>query len=583
MWVKENAWALFFALLIGVLSVAPHLLAWHALGASYQGIPFLESSNEDYYLARIHEIADGHFMVGSPYFYEYKSILPLIPPVGEYFYIIVGFLFHVALPNALVIAKFLFPAILFLLVYKLVRLISEDEDASVKNIWGAIAAGLFVTLGYDLIDYHTTLNRLTHGGDNLMLSLWVRPVNPITGALILFTFLILLWKTTKKSSWCFPIFSGVVLALSIGYIFSFALGLTVLVILTLFAAIHKDWDQAKRLAAAGTIGVILDALYWWSALPAVSGGRELAERNGMLYMHTPILNKVLIAACFIFFGLLIYAYRYRGVHVIKEYKTHASLWFASSFLLGGLTVFNQQIFTGRAIWPFHFVQYTIPLAIIAVFVCLFRIVRPRSPRTWGGIMIVTIAVCVSLGVANAATYTFEMKNFQDLQHYATTFAWLDSNTPKDCVVLVAEGKLERLTGLIPAFTHCNVYLTNYMANTIPKERIMHDFYIKLFLQGVTADTVADYLAKDSEIVQMYFYKDWIELLSYKKEPRIQALIPGLVVGYQDFAKRDIATELEKYHIDYLVSDSELNSNVKASLPLLHEVYTTGSITIYSLK
>ena len=67
--LKKHKWAIGFSILVGLLSVAPHIISMYMLGNSYRGIPFLYSDNEDYYIARIHEIIDGHYLVGSPYFF----------------------------------------------------------------------------------------------------------------------------------------------------------------------------------------------------------------------------------------------------------------------------------------------------------------------------------------------------------------------------------------------------------------------------------------------------------------------------------------------------------------------------------
>jgi len=45
----------------------------------------MRTANEDFYLARIQEILDGHPSVGSPAFSEYKNEPPLSPPVRYFF------------------------------------------------------------------------------------------------------------------------------------------------------------------------------------------------------------------------------------------------------------------------------------------------------------------------------------------------------------------------------------------------------------------------------------------------------------------------------------------------------------------
>ncbi len=582
LWCKENYVGLIFALIVGLLSVAPHLLAWHALEDSYQGIPFMYSDNEDYYLSRIHEIADGHLLVGSPYLFEYKNALPLVPPVGEYFYIFIAHIFHLSIPNAVVFAKFLFPVVLFLLVYSFVRIVSEHES-SVKNIWGAVAAGLFVTIGYDLIDYHTLFSRLMHGTDRLFLSPWVRPVNPITGALILFTFLPLVWQSLHKKSWGYPICAGIVLALSVGYIFTFGIACSIVGILILFSVWHRQLTAAKKLASILLLAIGLDTLYWLQIVPSLTGsGGGLAGRNGLLLLHTPLLNKVLLAATTLFFLLILYTRR-RGIYITKEPQKYLSIWFMMSLLFGSVVALNQQIITGLAVWPYHFVQYSIPLAIVSLFISSFILLRPHFPHIWRSIVGITIFTCLLFGSVNAGTYVYAMNDFKSLQNYAPVFSWLNTHAEKDCVVLVSEDQNQQLSGIIPAFTSCNVYSTGNLSGSIPMDRVLHSMFVEMRLRGVSTSTASKFLTDNETLVRAYLFKDWLELLDSRKSGRIQAMTPDLTKKYMVFMETDFEKELKNYRIDYVISRGYLNSQAQKSLPDLHQVYISGSTTIYKFK
>jgi hypothetical protein len=584
-WLKQHAIIIAFTLLAGILSVIPHLLAWHALGNSYQGIPFLYSSNEDLYLARIHEITDGHYLVSSPHAFEYKNTLPLIPPIGEYFYVFLSLLLHTSLPNTLVIAKFLFPAILFLLVYNLIRLVSGKIQGE-GNMWGAIAGGAFVVFGIDLVGYQYIIARLTHSADPAAtVSIWTRPVNPITGALLLFAYLPLLWQSVQKSSWLYPLSAGFVLALSVGYIFTWGIGFAILGMLLLFALFHKEYAVLKRLFSIALTAIFIDALYWIQILPSLSMGGATAERNGMIFTHAPLLNKVLLAAILLFSLILAYAYRFNRANIVREHKAYAPIWFSLALLLGSFFALNQQILTGRTIWPYHFVQYSIPLAAVALFITLFVLLRPEFPRIWKGLVSTTIILSIAFAVWNASTYTAAMNDFRKLQEFAPIFNWININAPKDCVVLVSEDWTEQLNGFIPAFTRCDVYLSGYMnnANVIPPERIEYNFFVKLRLAGVTDGTIKEYLADNEAGEKTYFFKDWKELLSPEKSPRIAAMNPRLIERYNEFMKKDFETALKEYRIDYIVSPGELSSETWKALPDLREIYKIGSTTIYDLN
>jgi hypothetical protein len=583
-WTKTHALVIGFALISGTLTVAPHLLAQHALGDAYQGIPFFYSSDESYYLTRIQEIVDGHYMVSSPHAFEYKDTLPLIPPIGEYFYFLLSVVFFTSLPTTLLVAKFLFPAILFILAYHLILLIS-GKVAGKENIWGAIAGATFVVLGVDLVGYQYILARLTDTtSPSAVISVWARPVNPITGALLLFLYLPLLWQSLQKPGWGYPLSAGCILALSVGYIFTWGIGFAILGILLLFALFQKEYATVKRLSCIALSAIVIDALYWIQILPSLSADGSTAERNGMIFTHAPLWNKVLLASFFLFAVLIAYAYRFKGINIIRERKIYAPVWFSLALLVGSFVALNQNIFTGRTIWPYHFVQYSVPLAAIALIIAFFTLLSPTLPRLWKGIVSVTIISSVAFATWNASTYIFAMNDFRKFQEFAPVFSWLNTNAPKNCVVLTSENWSEQLNGFIPAFTHCNVYLSGYMnnANVIPSERIKHNFFVRIRLHGVTDATIADYLAENEAGEKTYFFKDWKELFSQNKSERIAAINLGLIREYHEFMKKDFETILKGYRIDYVMTAGDLNSDVEKSLPNLHEAYKAGTITIYRL-
>jgi hypothetical protein len=314
-------------------------------------------------------------------------------------------------------------------------------------------------------------------------------------------------------------------------------------------------------------------------------GGATAERNGMIFTHAPLLNKVLLAAILLFSLILAYAYHFKRVNIAGEPKTYAPIWFSLALLLGSFFALNQQILTGRTIWPYHFVQYSIPLAAVALFITLFVLLRPEFPRIWKGLVSTTIILSIAFAVWNASTYTAAMNDFRKLQEFAPIFNWININAPKDCVVLVSEDWTEQLNGFIPAFTRCDVYLSGYMnnANVIPPERIEYNFFVKLRLAGVTDGTIKEYLADNEAGEKTYFFKDWKELLSPEKSPRIAAMNPRLIERYNEFMKKDFETALKEYRIDYIVSPGELSSETWKALPDLREIYKIGSTTIYDLN
>ena len=71
----------------------PQFLFILELGNNYEGVYLAGSDSEEYYTARIHEVFDGHYLLGNAFLYEERDNLWLQPPLAEIFYLIIGKIF----------------------------------------------------------------------------------------------------------------------------------------------------------------------------------------------------------------------------------------------------------------------------------------------------------------------------------------------------------------------------------------------------------------------------------------------------------------------------------------------------------
>jgi len=579
--IKKYYLALIFAAVVGVFSAGPQILSIYHLGTDYKGILFSQSDDDYTYLARMQEILDGHPLASSPYFYEYKNQTPLVLPFGEYFYAIPAVIFHIRLADVLIISKFLFPAVLFFLVYLLVFRLSFDTERPIFKKINAVAGGLFVALGYELFNYRFALRLLSGRFRDLYLLPWVRPINPITGALILFVFLLLVWTIITKrqsSRWWLIAFAGVIFGLSIYYFFAWGIILSITGILLLLLFLFKeDYEAAKELLVIILIGILVDLPFLFSILNNLgsAGGRETAMRTGMFFAHTPVFNRVLIASSLIFLPCFIYEYyrkRKKGKGLEKWW------WFCLSLLLGGLLAFNQQIITGRTIWVAHFVQYTIPLSITALIVLLFNFFRPKFFKVWLAAMICIIALSLAMGIRSVQSYGYDIDNFKKIQRFAPVFEWLDKNSQTDCVVL---SMIPRISYLVPALTHCNVYLSLSTFPGAPAEdRVYHNLLVSLRLKGIKADNAENYLSNNRSDILSVFYTDWTTLLGNGQGQYFDEKIKETAKDYKEFLKNDFMTEVRKYKADYFLSDGEVNAETKDLLPSLQMISNFDGLILY---
>lgn len=574
---RQHWLALILAIVVGLISIASHLLTINALGDEYKGIPFFSANDNVWYTAQIREVLDGHGRVNSPYFFEYKNQSSLVLPIGEFFYALPSKLFNLSAPQAVLISKFLFPLVLFFLVYLLISRLTKEADSIINRI-NAMAGGLFVTLGYDLIDFKTAWPYIFGQIKSVNLLLWTRPVNPITGALLFFIFLILLWKVINNGQRWLVLPTGLVWGLMIGYFFSWSLSLAVIAVLLAIFVLKKNYSVVKNLLLVCLIFFLAGLPYWlniFSSLDSI-GGRERAVKNGMFFTHQPMFNKVLLFCLFIFLPCFIYEYLQKRKN--KE-KMAQWWWFCLSLLLGGLLALNQQVITGRTVWPYHFVQYTIPSSMVAMVVLFYNFVRPKLFRIWLIGVLGIIFSALILSITMARNYAYGVEDMRRMQRYGDILEWLDNNTQKDCVVLVGED--QDLTTLIPAFSHCNDYATRWFAlSMVPGERVHHNYLASLRIKGVGTEDVEDYLKEHQEEFRENFFTDWNVIFGKGDKNYIEEKTKQIILDYKEFSKKDFTEALKRYRLDYILAEGDLDQEVKEDLPQLQFINNFNGVFLY---
>lgn len=569
--LKIYRWPLVLAFVVGVISVGPAILAPLALGNAYQGVQYAYIADEGTYRARIHEVLEGHWSASSPFAYEYKDASVIIPPVNEWFYAIPASVF--GLSATLLASKFVLPALLFLLAFFFTkRLIGNGDDRD--TLIAAIAAGLLVTLGIEFVDYGYLFSLFMGASPRLLL--WTRLVNPIMGAVQLFALLIFLQSAIERSWRYIYIAAGVALASMIGYFFSFTVGGAVFGALLLAYLVKRDFGVARELFGVFLVFLACTAPYWLYVFTTLgrSGGEEAALKAGMEFMRAPVLNKALLATTLIVGGLALYAAR-GGL-----LRRHMRAWiFIGAMVLGSWIAFNQQILTGRVIWYYHFVQYTVPLAYVSLVVASYFSLGQLLPRLWKTGAVTVSALCVVYGLYSITSFFPNLPAFAKEQEYAPVFTWLNQNAGPDCVVFAPEAN-DQLNKFIAAYTNCDTYTTGNTYAAIPRERILHNYFLELRFRNVAPDEVRAYALSNEEEVRVMFYNDWSQLYGRGRDRWFLSQVDALETSYQEFVKGDLDTQLHQYRIDYILTHGELGMPIKNLLPHVREVAEFGTYYLY---
>lgn len=555
------------------------MLASRALGPDDRGLPFLYSDDEDVYLSRMQEIVDGYPAVGSAYFYEYKDERVAQLPFGEYVYVAASRLTGLSLVQTLIAAKFVLPAILFLLVYAFLLRLLPSESRRLQ-LAGALAGSLVAVIGFDFIHVGKYI-RLLQGQDiGTRVSLWTRPVNPVLGAIGVFAWLMLIWEAYQRSRWWVMLLAGALLGALVFYFFAWGFAISVLAFLGLASLIEKNWARVRDLGLVLLISFLVSGPYWYSMLASLGNeeGRAFAIRNGMFLTHAPIFNKTLLAGLVVFLAGSAWIAR-RNRDAWKRLVREPWWMMSASLLLGGLWAFNQQILTGRTIWPYHFVQYTEPAVIVVCVVIAFRAFAARVPKSAMAGSILLGSFVLAQAVAAVGTYRSAMPEFRARQPQADLYRWFNANAEKDCVVLIA-GSDELLVRPLTAFTHCNLYVVPWVISGVPQERIFHNFLVFMRFLDVKPEEAEAWLRENHSFVRGYFYEDWNQMFKTTQDEWSDQKARELSAAYADFTSRPLLAELRKYRLDYFVTEGPINPELKTQLDPLVAVETFGSLHLY---
>lgn len=598
--IKEHYLVLLVAFLVGVIYIAPHLAFIYSLGDDYKGIPMMQTGNEDFYLARIREVIDGHPLIGSFVFYEYKNQPSLSPPIGEFFYAIPSIVFGISPVNIIIISRFFLPLILFLLVYWLVYVLT-DRPRSFLGKLNALACALLVTLGFDLVDYRNLWLFFT-GQRELSGSflVWSRPVNPVLGAVFLFAFLNFVWRIVQKTRSKKTSIGGAALFLTLmvgSYFFSWGVALSVLGVLFLSYLFKKEYVVVKDLFLVFVWTALLSGPYWYLALRASQSPwyKDSVLRSGLFYTHYPILNKLMLAtlALYLVVAILIPSWKNRlpagGLRrslfkTIKSFKNWQ--WFGIAFILGSLWAYSQQVVTGRTIWPYHFAQYTIPLSMVVVLTLLFYFLKPLCRTAW--MILISLIICSSLffGVyVQISTYRNFYSFYRGLQQYVGLLNWFDSQKG-NCVVLTArDPNLYQLSALLLAFTHCDSYESSWGYTLMPSDRIYHNYLTYLRFKEIDPLRLSEHLKENDGEVRMYLYSNWKGLygimdFSNVEDALLKQRIKKLPEDFEEFTGQNFKKELERYRLDYILSRGPLPDGILIQLPGTKLAFRSDNLFVY---
>lgn len=587
--------ALVLASVVGLIYLAPNVFFILSLGDDYRGIPMMKTPNEDFYLGRIREILDGYPGAASFVFFEYKNEPSLTPPIGEFFYAIPGFLLNASPVNILIASRFYLPFILFLLTYFLIHRLTASKE-TLSNKINAVSGALLVTLGYDLVDYRSLWGLITGVIEPSGFLIWARPVRPIIGVILLMTFLLFLWSALEKTSRRKIYMAGTAIFLALMFpsgFFDWGIAMSILAALILIYLFQKEYEKIKNLLIIIFSAVLLASPYLYSLWRSSSHEwyQDSVLRLGLFYTHYPLMNKLMLVVLVLYLILVSFSsFKYRKTGEGASYFQNWH-WMSLAFILGSFLAYNQQIITGKTIWPYHFVQYTIPLAMIVFMVLFYNIIKIEWSRyLWVAGIFTLISASLLFGIyTQLGAYNRFYARYAGLQSYASLFDWFNEQE-KDCVIHVGNTPdlAPNLEMLILAFTHCNIYNSATVYSLMPDERVYHNYFSTLFFNGVTAENIEKYMREHEDEVRGRLSSNWKSLYGVTEFPdfedtKLKGRIENLPEDYRKFLSKNITDELNKYRLDYVLLAGPLDDKVIRYAPNLKIAFEKNDMVVYSFE
>ncbi|MBI5405863.1 hypothetical protein HY972_02405 [Candidatus Kaiserbacteria bacterium] len=580
--IKNHIWAILLALLVGGLYAAPNI--YHATTPGYRGIIMADATDEDFYLSVINKSYASAGPVGDPFQYEYRNAHnPFQYFALEYALGKAGAALRLPIDVLTILMEFLFPALLALLLYAFALVLSRS------HLTGLVASAMML-LGNEIVQ-PTALSNLLHtfllNGSYGTFLTYSRPINPQVSSIFFFAALfgLLYLSRNPRSKWAMALSGAGVGLLVYIYPYFWAFAFVLLGVMFFYALAVRNRPLMLGAGVAGMVSVLCMApfLFLNASIFLQGGGSALMQA---IPTHRIIIEKMILAPLFLYAFLYAWAWWSEGVGKFGAWTSAFAkkYTFILLLLITGVIVSNQQVLTGKLMFPQHFHFYTnIPLFLLSMSLLMMELLTlfPRIWRIGAASALIGVVAWFSLGVqvSSYKAHRIESSRYQAL---APIFAYLRDIAPPQSVVLADEYLSTRLT----IYTQDFAYATGGYDTTfaVPQERILHDHFVRLALRGVTVQSVRDYVYHHRDEVSgaLYIATYWRDLCgSYGCFP--DSILEQLISRYQSFSKHSLLENIKKYKIEYVlvdrVQDKEWNINKIVGAP----VYQSGDFILYAIR
>lgn len=580
--LKKNANKITLSLLIIIISIIyglPHIYFANKLGKYYSplivtGYSPVAFDEGTLYAPAVNYILQGHIFLQDLYVAEYSNTPT--PFIGESASaIIMAVLSRItgSIEKAFIAADFIFPAVIFTLLYFFARYF-------IQNRYFAMSAAFFAAISRDFIatipNPIAMWNYLKYGenaGEFLYLS---RAFHPQVSLVFFILGILSLTNLIKKRSAFQTVLTGLILGLTFyTYIFYWTYLLFIIVMAVIYFVLHRDQQIVSRLLFSLVIGLAIAIPYLWSTYNFYIS--TLAEDFTQKYTLTNAPVPVTI-----FRYLFLSAALYFFLKIKKATKTDLNkdlIDFYIILILGGILLPLLFKLLNKDLVILHYIRRALaPFATIAVFVIAKNLIEyykvTAKTLTVFAIFCTIFTAVFATRVQLIASQSVKDAH-KDSKNLKAVYNYLNKFTNKYSVI----GSLdEDFNSYLPIYTQDKTYFPPTLRTVTPTGEDVQRYAVISNLLGNTVDKQRQYL--DNYLSYVFYFQAYNQ--STKKfdpnAPKVTAAKNNLGV----LAKQNLQEQLNKYRLDYLIINPDELPSVKPQYMFLKPEASVSGYIIFKV-
>jgi hypothetical protein len=561
-------WRALAVIPILLLSLGPQIQFWLDRGSQWHGAYATLNADEFLYSGYLNALIDGRPRRCDPFTGRDDQAKQPLPETAFSIQVVPAFvlssiakLFGITASTAFIMLAAVAGLLASLAVFWLLSSITGEHRLAAIGVLFVLITGTFFA-GQGLIGVLLKL-------DSVALGLpFLRRYQPAATFFLFFVFCTFAWRAlvanNLRRARFEALLAGLTLAIMVfSYLYLWTAAVAWLGCLGLLWLLLRPAGQRRQsIEVFAIVGAIFMAAIVPYAYLISNRSRSLDELQTLISTHRPDLFRLPeIFGAFMLVILILCVTRRRIP------RSDPKIIFAGSFALLPLVVFNQQVFTGRSVQPFHFESFIVNYVVLIGAVVLAALLwqnLPRSTLLWIGSLSILLGVVeIQLPAAvfsrTDATKDEMIPALRRLDQLPTQ----NGNSQS----LVFSPHLE-LMQILPTWTSHGTLLAIGavdFGSSSHRER-KESLYAHLYYSGVTSERLREIINGEDTHIQMSYYVKYVifghervrPLFSLNFQPITQQEVDQELNAYAIFARSFSREQALKYLIAYSVNLTNQN-------------------------